>query len=98
MELASTKILDRAVVRAAIEQNRKHAAPTLQRVVDEGIATFERCSASAIGGDENLAVLFPPLHVFEKGRRGNAISMTFAPHRSADSRKFREAFRGEDPT
>jgi hypothetical protein len=65
MELPTTRILDRALVHAAIEDYRKHAAPALQRVVDEGIAVFERCSVTATGGDENLAVLFPALHVFE---------------------------------
>lgn len=59
------KILSREISRAAVQSYTKQAAPVLAKVVDEGIAVFERCSSTAIGGDENLGILFPALHVFE---------------------------------
>lgn len=65
MEILTEKILDRALARAAVEDYRSKAAPVLAKIVDEGIATFERCWATASGREENLGILFPALHVFE---------------------------------
>jgi hypothetical protein len=64
-EITTNHILDRDVSRAAVETYRKQAAPVLAKLVDAGIAAFERCSSSAMGKDENLGILFPALHVFE---------------------------------
>lgn len=65
VKIPSRKILDRDVARAIDDDYRKRAAPVLAEVVDQGIAAFERCSNSATGREENLAILFPALHVFE---------------------------------
>lgn len=64
-KIATDRILNRDLSRAAVKDYRERAAPVLASVVDEGIAVFERCSSSANGYDENLGVLFPALHVFE---------------------------------
>ena len=63
--ISTNRILDRDVSRVAVESYRKQAAPVLAKLVDAGIAAFERCSSSATGNDENLGILFPALHVFE---------------------------------
>lgn len=59
------KILAREISRTAARSYTEQAAPVLAKVVDEGVAVFERCSSTATGGDENLGILFPALHVFE---------------------------------
>ncbi len=63
--ISTGRILERNVSQAAVASYRKHAAPVLAKVIDAGIAAFERCSSSATGKDENLGILFSALHVFE---------------------------------
>jgi hypothetical protein len=65
VRIAADRILDREISRAAVEPYRVYASPALAAVVDYGLATFERCSATAKTGDENFGILFSALHVFE---------------------------------
>lgn len=59
------KILDRDLSLAITSDVRRVAGASLQAVVDEGIAVFERCSVTARGADEQIGILFPYLNTIE---------------------------------
>src|SRR5690349_6226356 len=68
MELSlptGSKLLDRELSLAITSEIRRVGRRALREVIDEGLDVFERCSASAEGKDENIAVLFPFLHILE---------------------------------
>lgn len=65
MSIEPTRLLDREVSVAMTAPVREFAAPILREVVDEGLAAFERCNASARGSDENIGLLFPFLQLLE---------------------------------
>ncbi len=61
----SGKLLDRDLSLAITAEVRRVAGPVLREVVDQGLAVFQRCSATAKGKDEQIGVLFPFMHVVE---------------------------------
>ena len=64
-EIASGKILHRALSKEASREVREVGGPALREVEDECTRVFERCSASARGTDEHIGLLFPFLQLAE---------------------------------
>ncbi len=58
-------VLDRDIARAQTSKVREIGHPVFEAVVDHGVGVFERCSATAPDGDENLAVLMSLHHALE---------------------------------
>lgn len=58
-------ILDRDLSKAWVRDRIDQASPMIQEVVNHGVAAFMRCSKTARGGNEHLAILMPYLHLLE---------------------------------
>lgn len=60
-----TDLFDRDISKALVREWIDVAIPMIQEVVNHGVAAFTRCLTTAKGGDENLAILMPYLHLLE---------------------------------
>jgi hypothetical protein len=59
------KFLERDLSLAITSETRAVGRRVLREVIDEGLGIFARCSKTAQGEEENVAVLFPFLHLLE---------------------------------
>ena len=59
------KFLERDLALAITSEVRIVGRRVLREVIDEGLGVFARCSKTAQGEEENVAVLFPFLHLLE---------------------------------
>lgn len=60
-----TGLLDRHMSKALAREWIDVATPMLTEVVNHGVAAFARCSKTAKGADEHLAILMPYIHLVE---------------------------------
>lgn len=59
------KILDRHLSKALVQGRINLVTPMLEEIVNHGVAAFSRCSLTAKGKDEHLAILMPYRHLLE---------------------------------
>ena len=60
-----TDLFDRDISKAIAREWIDLATPMLVEIVNHGVAAFARCSTTAKGGDEHLAILMPYRHLLE---------------------------------